>query len=257
MEGITLKEMDEVKLLNRFDSKYLLRASKLNSILNEVHEDYFVLDINGKRIQSYSSVYFDTPENKFYTEHHNGKGSRFKIRKRAYLDSGISFTEIKEKTNKGKTIKKRIRNSSGLGLSRISAVESHFISDVLQIDSAKLFPTSKNGFNRITLVSKNFDERCTIDLNLVFGMNGESTMIRDFALIELKQGKRNLRSKLALSLKNHHVYPTGFSKYCIGRALLEDGIKKNRFKHKLLVIKREFRLVQTEKQHVPKVMVHS
>ncbi len=255
MDGISLEEMGEVKLLNRYDSKYCLQVSQLNVIVEEVLKDYYVLDIDGTRIQSYSSVYFDTPENRFYLAHHNCKGFRFKIRKRSYLNSGISFTEIKEKTNKGKTIKKRIRNVSGLN--EISTVESRFISDELHIDPLVLTAKSKNRFNRITLVSKNFDERCTIDINLVFGMNGETTMIRDFALIELKQGKRNLCSKLALSLKNHHVYPSSFSKYCIGRALLEDGIKKNRFKYKLLEIKREFELVYTEKHHSSKILVHN
>lgn len=77
--GITLPEMDGVKLFNRFDTKYWLHRSQLSGTLHSVAEDYFVLDING--IQSYRNIYFDTPDDTFYLVHHNEQAGRIKSEK--------------------------------------------------------------------------------------------------------------------------------------------------------------------------------
>ena len=46
--------------------------------------------------------------------HQNKKLNRYKIRQREYLISDISFFEIKFKSNKGRTIKKRIKTKNCL-----------------------------------------------------------------------------------------------------------------------------------------------
>jgi hypothetical protein len=197
---ISLDEMNEVKLLNRFDSKYCLQTKQLQTILEEISTNYFILKIDNTIVLSYSSVYFDTHENQFYLAHHNGKASRFKIRKRSYINSEISFAEIKNKSNKGKTSKKRILTYSEP--TKISASEKHFIAETLNFNSDDLEVKSTNTFNRITLVSKIFDERCTIDLNIAFECTGKGLFLKDFVVIEIKQGTLNMKSKIADSLKN-------------------------------------------------------
>lgn len=238
---ISLDEMNGAKLMNRFDSKYTLHISQLQQILNSISGDYYVLEIDGTRVQSYQSVYFDTPANKFYLAHHNGKADRVKIRKREYVNSGISFFEVKLKSNKGKTNKKRIQSKTGLN--EISATENHFLNEITGLDIAQLEVKSTNSFNRITLVNKTFDERCTIDTNITFGKNGNIIKIQDFALIELKQGNLHMKSVLADELKKQGIYKIGFSKYCMGRALSEVNLKKNMFKSKILKIKKENALI--------------
>ena len=47
-EAISLDKMNDVALLNRFDSKYQLPVSKLYQVLKAIKEDYFVLEIAGE-----------------------------------------------------------------------------------------------------------------------------------------------------------------------------------------------------------------
>ena len=103
---ITLKEMDGVKLMSRMDTKFVFKIEKLPSLLEKMTAFYRVLEINGKFIHDYKSLYFDTNARKFYIDHHNSRVNRNKIRFREYVDSGLTFLEVKLKNNKGRTIKK-------------------------------------------------------------------------------------------------------------------------------------------------------
>ena len=95
--------MDQVTLLNRIDTKFVFEQGLLEKVLQEIKPHYRVLDIDGVRLNSYRSIYFDTEDFKFYYEHHNGKKNRSKVRYREYIDSGLCFLEVKKKNNKGKT----------------------------------------------------------------------------------------------------------------------------------------------------------
>ena len=55
---INLKELDEVKLLNRIDSKYIVHVSQFIELLDEIKTSYKVLKIEDKMIHSYESLYF-------------------------------------------------------------------------------------------------------------------------------------------------------------------------------------------------------
>ena len=237
-DTIELYEMNKVQLLNRFDTKYWTSIDKLPEILNEIKKDYFILEINNNKIQRYKTTYFDTSRNSFYNSHHNGKLNRLKIRKRKYLNSGIGFLEIKKKNNKGKTVKYRCP-TEGLG-TNFTQDEASFIWSNAGCNTSDLKIKSANSFQRITLVNKNFMERCTIDLNLAFASGDHHIMVDDMVIIELKQGVRNQRSSLCKVLKRNHIYKQGFSKYCIGRSISEPGLKRNQFKPQLLKIKRNF-----------------
>ncbi len=241
MTTISLDEINEVKLLNRFDSKYWVPLEKLPLILTDIHEDYFVLKIEKQLIQKYKTKYYDTPENCFYQWHHNGKSNRIKIRKREYISTGDAFLEIKQKNNKGKTNKKRIQ--IGDIIDNLSKPEIDFLAKNTSCEVENLEVKIENTFNRITLINKDFTERCTIDLELNFrAVNDNPQTMEKLAIIELKQGSLNMKTKLSTSLKEHGIYKQGFSKYCIGRALTESSLKKNLFKSQLLQIKQQFAL---------------
>ena len=105
---ITLSEMDEVKLMNRTDTKFVFPRTILREILADLSKGYRVLEINGKRISTYQTLYFDTADFGYYLDHHNGVGNRFKVRIRNYVESDLFFLEVKNKY-KGRTDKKRIR----------------------------------------------------------------------------------------------------------------------------------------------------
>jgi hypothetical protein len=245
---ISLDEMNRVKLLNRFDSKYILHTNELSVILFEICTDYFVLNVDNTRIQTYNSVYFDTPADDFYLTHHNGKAGRFKVRKREYVNSAICFTEVKYKSNKGKTDKKRI--PANLDLYSLNLTEKSFVSQILNFDAADLQVKISTGFNRITFVNKELTERCTIDFNLSFENGFQSLLLSNMAIIELKRSSHNQSSKLAEALKKYKIQPSGFSKYCMGRALIEPLLKRNQFKPGLLKLHREFKIAYCSTQAV-------
>ena len=107
-DSISLSEMGGVKLMNRIDTKYVVPQILLPSILDAARSDYYVQEIDNKRVATYDTMYYDTPTLDMYLRHHNRQLVRQKIRVRHYLDTEQTFLEIKRKNNKGRTKKKRI-----------------------------------------------------------------------------------------------------------------------------------------------------
>jgi hypothetical protein len=233
-QGISLKDMDAVKLLNRIDTKYILSADLLPHILEQVKPYYRVLDIEDERIFSYNSLYYDTKDNRMYLAHHNGRLNRHKIRFREYVSSKLCFLEIKYKIKGTRTIKHRtmtdtIENS-------LSSDSIAYITKHTPFANLSLEPKIHTDFSRMTLVSNELTERVTIDLELMFRQNGESRDVGNVVIIELKRDGTAGVSNLIDVLNHYGVYPKGFSKYCIGRALLENDLKYNNFKERILTI---------------------
>lgn len=235
---ISLADMEQVKLMNRFDSKYQLHARMLPLLLKFLSPDYFILEIEETREQTYRTMYFDTAENGFYLAHHNGKQNRLKIRKREYEDSGLVFLEIKSKSNKGKTSKIRIPADAFSPV--LPDREKDFINSTCGHSADELMLKSFNHFSRITLVSKQMNERCTIDTNLLFESMHTCRTVRDLVIIELKQECKGKNTRLANWLKAGRVYPRGFSKYCIGRVFTEPQLKHNNFKPAILSLEKSW-----------------
>jgi hypothetical protein len=91
LPSVDLQQLDEVSLLNRIDSKYLLNKNSLDLILPFISENYKVLEIGNNRIFTYENNYFDTQNLQFYHDHHNGYLNRIKVRSRKYLETGACF----------------------------------------------------------------------------------------------------------------------------------------------------------------------
>jgi hypothetical protein len=107
-EPITLLEMDRVKLMNRVDTKFAFSVNEFLKFLPELRENYRILEIEGTRTPFYESLYFDDQDFSFFKDHHNGRTNRFKVRFRKYVESNLTFLEIKHKL-KGRTHKSRIK----------------------------------------------------------------------------------------------------------------------------------------------------
>ncbi len=223
--------MDGVELMNRTDTKFVVSLEQLISILQEVKNTYRILEIDGVRFSRYETLYYDTDDFLFYTRHHNGKRNRWKIRKRSYVESSISFLELKFKTNRGRTQKQRTAIPDvSLALNND---EESFIGLRSGLD-LNLIPQLKNGFTRITLVEPSLPERITIDLELTFEWNAQIKALKQIVIVEVKQEKRNRLSPFVQALKKKHVREISISKYCIGIAMLVPFVKKNNFKEKLI-----------------------
>lgn len=234
--SISLKEMDQVKLMNRTDQKFWFHRDYLNELLNMVIDHYYLLHINEESELPYTTTYFDTENNKMFAAHHNGKLNRYKIRKRSYVNSGISFLESKFKNNKGRTIKKRIPCSSPNG--QFTSTEAQFIDSHTPFTTNELTPSLLNRFSRLTLVNKNFKERCTIDLNIEFEVSDRIVPLDNLVIVEIKSDGKSTASPLALALRENRIKTSGFSKYCVGRSVTDPLLKINAFKQKLRSIEK-------------------
>ena len=225
--------MNSVALMKRTDTKFVIHKSQLVLILENLKNDYKVLEIKSDRIMTYSSLYFDTIENKFYNDHHNGKVNRTKIRQRKYVESDLCFLEIKQKNGKGETNKSRVVVNDFEEYLTNSSKE--FISQITQSEY-DLTPSLWNAFNRITLVNIQSMERVTLDLNLSFKMNDVEKNFENLVVVEVKQERINRKSKIVKALRTIHQHPYSISKYCIGMISLYNDLKYNVFKKKLIKI---------------------
>ena len=106
---ISLAEMGRVALLNRTDTKYVLSLDALRPIMTELITSYATLEVQGSRMSHYRTLYFDSADFDLYRRHHAGMLNRYKVRSREYVDSQLAFMEVKHKTNKGRTIKRRLQ----------------------------------------------------------------------------------------------------------------------------------------------------
>ena len=238
--------MESVKLMNRIDTKYAVPMSVLPAILQAAQQDYFAQQIDGRRIATYDTMYYDTDTLDMYIRHHDRQLVRQKIRVRQYVDSDLTFLEIKRKNNKGRTKKKRISvpgfdiTGETFGNSKRSmwSVED-FIAAKSRYQWSELTPCLSTRFHRITLVNKAKTERLTIDMDLVWDnvVTGVSKTYRDLVIIELKRDG-NVPSPMTDIMISLRLHPLKISKYCIGTALTTPGLKKNRFKAKIRKIEK-------------------
>jgi hypothetical protein len=222
--------MNAIKLMNRQDTKYAFHESKLTAILADPPSHYKILEIEGHKIASYENIYFDDDNHLFFQMHQRGKLNRTKIRIRKYVESNLSFIEIKKKTNQARTVKTRIA---------LEANENHE-SPRIQEFVAKNSPYQLKdlpkqlaiSFQRITLAHKDFEDRCTLDFNLKASLDGISYQFNDLVIAELKQEKFRHASAFNLILKKHQIYEESFSKFCFGLIELKPALKHNNFKEK-------------------------
>ncbi|WP_439131072.1 polyphosphate polymerase domain-containing protein [Polaribacter sp.] len=230
---ISLDEMNSVALMKRTDTKYVIHVSNLPTVLKELLASHKVLEIKGRRIMNYASLYLDTNSFKFYLDHHNGRVNRTKIRQRKYVDSDLTFLEIKKKNGKGETNKFRIQIDDFE--TELSDSSKEFITEITE-ENYNLTTSLWNSFNRITLVNLKDNERVTIDLNLTYTVNDKEKKYNNIVVVELKQSRFDRKSAVVKALKNIGHNPYSISKYCIGVANLYQHLKQNTFKSKLLKI---------------------
>jgi hypothetical protein len=235
--SVRLEEMDKVRLMNRIDTKYLIPANRVPDLLNMMTGRYRVLEFNNDRISSYTTVYLDTPDYFFFNQHVTARTGRIKVRFRSYNSTGITFLEIKKKTKKNRTVKWRVENSLSGNACDESAIK--FINTHIPVNTELLKPVLSNNFKRITLAGFDIPERITIDIDMSFtALEGKSIELPLVAIVELKSEGIAARSPFSRIIRQISAYPTGFSKYCVGCAMLYDMPLKNILKSKLLLLNR-------------------
>lgn len=235
-DTITLSEMDSFRFMDRMVAKYPFPSQRIPELLKKISIHYKVLEINGVRKQSYLSTYLDTPSHDFYLQHTRGFSQRFKVRYRHYETSGDSFLEVKMKNAKNRTFKWRISKDTNDELDKESI---RFLSSHIHKKTNSIHPTLVTKFTRITLVGINTNERITLDHNIAFG-DGVNALIEHpyLAIAEIKSEMHSHHSPMISALKEMMIRSSGFSKYCVGRALLGTIPKANMMKQKILLLQK-------------------
>jgi hypothetical protein len=236
--SISLKELQQAELMRRKDGKFLYSVVHIPAILHSLESRYRVLEVDGTRAQNYQTIYYDTLDLDMYHMHHRGMVNRHKIRFRKYGSGDAVFFEVKKKNAKGVTIKNRIRTDSADAV--ILSKEEEFLTYYTPYENQRMLPVLENSFKRITLVSPDQEERITIDYQLWFSspIAESSIELPGISIAEVKFHERITGSPFYAALRQHHILPSRFSKYCIGMALLNPGLKQNLFKEKILRVRK-------------------
>ena len=236
MTPITLSQMDDIRLMDRLDFKFAAPVNLLPDVLEEMIPSFMVQEVGNGRISPYFTQYFDTSDMGFYVMHQNGKLNRQKIRIRSYLDSNLSFLEVKNKNNKGWTSKFRIPFDS----QRINSIEDlngekKFLANYSLFDVNSLIPALENSFRRITFVDNEKTERITIDTDISFFnyKTRREELMGPLMVLELKQGGW-LHSHFRDIMNKLNIRQNSFSKYCFGIVLTDSGVKYNGLKKQLI-----------------------
>ena len=149
---------------------------------------------------------------------------------RKYIESNLTFLEIKQKNNLGVLKKSRVVIND---LNEDLSIKDKEYIEKVTGRSIQLKAVLSNSFNRFTLVNNNMKERVTVDLNLAYN---DEVHNPNLVVVELKQEKFDRSSMLVKALSKININPFSISKYCIGMALNNPRLKQNLFKQKLATI---------------------
>jgi hypothetical protein len=208
---VTLDALDAaVALRVRADRKYVVEHPTLELLLAGLAGTHTVLEIAGRRVFSYDSVYFDTPSLETARAHTQRRRHRFKARSRLYVDAGACWFELKVKGGRGETVKHRLRHDPG-DHGRLSPSARAFLGEHLR-DVPDLAPVLHTAYRRSTLAGP--DERVTVDLDVGFG---RARLRPGWAIVETKS-PRGAGVADAL-LRGIGARPLPLSKYLIGSGL--------------------------------------
>jgi hypothetical protein len=236
----------------RVDRKYIVDYGTLEQLFSGLGTDYLALEIDGRRLQEYDSVYFDTPELMGYTHHLQGRRKRFKCRTRLYGESACFF-DVKLKGKRGETVKSRLPLSTFEHGSLTGGSTAFLRSEVLREYGhsvpAGLAPTLQTSFERLTLAHPTVPERLTLDFGLELGRVGADErygMRPNHVLIETKSATTlGTVDRLLPGLGARPL--TMCSKYCLGVALADPGLPTNPYRP---LLRRYFDATPLPQRHV-------
>jgi hypothetical protein len=234
-EAISLKDSAKAALMDRKEAKYLCHINTLLEMLPRLRQEYQVLEIEQGRMMGYRSLYLDTPDFGLYMAHHNGKTNRYKARYRHYLHTNTLFFEVKVK-QKARTSKERVLLQSDSNWTHNVPLE--FFKAKRPLEQREIEPKLEVWCRRMTLVGKHSAERLTIDLDLAYGLPGQTLEpgFKNAVILELKYS--DSQTSFMPIAREFHLQGQGFSKYSVGCGLMYPHLKANAFKPQRLAIER-------------------
>ena len=235
LPGVGLDEvLSEAALQTRIDRKYLLTPEQFDELGRRIADSFRVLDIDGRRVFGYESVYFDTPALDLFRAHRQGRRHRYKARVRTYLDTGSCMFEVKLKGRRGETVKHRTPYDVD-DRHRLNEEASQFLAGLLREEYGEampdLRPSVTTSYSRLTLVDLEGGARLTCDVDLVCSRGQERARGSDMILVESKcSGSGSIADS---ALRQMGVRSISISKYCIAVALLHRHLAANKWNRTL------------------------
>lgn len=230
---IGLEELNTAAALQtRIDRKYVVETGLAAQIIEEFTAKVQVLEMLGRRSFTYESVYFDTPDLDSYKLAAHGRRRRYKIRTRTYVDSDISFLEVKTEGARAATVKERIpydpSDSHRLTSEGLAYIKETLTSSIGSLPSGVLRPVIETRYRRITLYLPESQSRATLDLGVTWRRPASQPHELNGAIIvETKSG--SAASALDRHLWSHGVRPSRISKFATGMAALDPTLSANRW----------------------------
>lgn len=219
--------IEQRHLQNRLDRKYVLPFDAVERLLEPLTDEYRVILSAGGRSATYDSLYFDTPDWRFYNDHHRGIERRFKVRVRHHLERRLTFLEVKAKARGAGTGKLRLVRD--FGSAELDAEAHMFLTPQIGQLVFSLRPQLWTSFRRITLVGVNLEERITLDWDLGIRNDLIRTALPGVAVVEIKQRRYTNSSPSVEALRRLNLREHSISKYCFAAARLYP-LRNNRFK---------------------------
>ncbi|MGB0114579.1 MAG: polyphosphate polymerase domain-containing protein [Ilumatobacteraceae bacterium] len=223
---IDLDELNEsAALQTRTDRKYVVGPHQLGALIDHLHDDVRVLDIDGRRMFGYESVYFDTPRFDSFLGAAHRRPHRFKVRTRRYLDSDRSSIEVKVRSGRGQTVKHRRPHRCDDHV--LDAADERFLREFAPLvpNPSELVPSLRTRYDRTTITIGG--SRATIDLGVTCTRDGSAVGLGDQIIIETKSA--GAASEVDRALWAIHQRPVSISKYGVGLAALLPELPANKW----------------------------
>ncbi|MBP1136010.1 hypothetical protein JOE31_002242 [Arthrobacter sp. PvP023] len=237
LPSVGLDELNaEAALQTRVDRKYVVPEAQAQELLASFEADVRVLEMDGCRCFAYDSVYFDTAELDSYLLAAHGRRRRYKVRTRTYLDSAVSFLEVKTEGAREATVKERIpyelTDRARLTAEGLEYVRETLTAAVGAVPDGPLGPVLETRYHRTTLYLPESGSRATIDTDVTWQRPGGQPWVLDGAVIlETKSG--STAGPLDRHLWAHGVRPSRISKFATGLAALCPELPANRWNRTL------------------------
>jgi hypothetical protein len=230
-------------LERRYEAKRVASLEVITSELARSISTHAIVMAAGRTIARYHTLYFDTPSRDLYLDHVRGVRPRRKVRIREHLDRAVAFLEVKTREAGGMVRKERITRAAN-GRAALDARELDFVERVCRADRAGArsmlasMPVLSVSFQRIMLVHRTSGERVTFDLAISFGTAERRLILPELAVMELKTASR--ASAERFEAETAPPWTAGFSKYCLGTALLEPRMPAHRWRASLNELVRSY-----------------
>lgn len=189
LRSVTLEALDgQAALLTRRERKYIVPLASAAALVEAMADRARILEIDGRRRFRYESVYFDTPGHASYLLAAWRRPRRYKVRTRAYLDTGRCVLEVKLRDARGHTVKTQHEHALD-ARDRLAPADRALVGafPLIAGHGAELEPALTTRYQRATLLLDESASRVTFDTGVTAqAPDGRIAELAGMVIIESK-----------------------------------------------------------------------